>query len=147
MPERPSLGCTGSCLGWEFDLWVKTASGIYIGPGDPGDLLDPPYVIFPRDSLWDRIFPAETIVIGNAAEDGVYKVFVERPNFDGHWNPSWTGSQASVQSYSGATSVSGHIPAPPSGCGTNRYWHVGNLSKSGTVYTWSKVDLCTNTRP
>jgi hypothetical protein len=58
------------------------------------------------------------------------------------------GSQASVQMYNGAAPlVGGGLKAVPSTCGTNQFWYVGNLTKSGTSYTWTNKNLCTNTAP
>ena len=37
--------------------------------------------------------------------------------------------------------------AVPSTCGTNQFWYVGDLTKSGTSYTWTNKNLCTNTAP
>ncbi len=76
-PVESVTGCTGSCLGWEFDLFVKMPSGDYIYWDNKGDLMASPYIYYPRDS-YDDYLPMETIVIGNSAADGVYKVFVDR---------------------------------------------------------------------
>jgi hypothetical protein len=70
----------------------------------------------------------------------------------GEWNPtrtnpSWNGSQASVQMYNGAARLGGGLKAVPSTCSTNQYWYVGDLTKSGTSYTWTNKNLCTNTEP
>jgi hypothetical protein len=43
--------------------------------------------------------------------------------------------------------LGGGLKAVPSTCGTTQYWHVGNLRKSGTSYTWTNKNLCTNTLP
>jgi hypothetical protein len=63
------------------------------------------------------------------------------------WNPSWNGSQASVQMYNGAASLGGGLKAVPSTCGTNQFWYVGDLTKSGTSHTWTNKNLRTNTAP
>jgi len=147
-PVVSTTGCTGSCLGWEFDLSVKTPSGTYIHPSsNPGDLMTSPYVKSPRDSYND-LLKMETIVVAPSAGNGVYRIFVDKPTYSGKWNPSWTGSGASVQAFSAAAPLSGYYSAPPTACGSSyRYWHVGNLTKSGTSYTWTNVNTCTNTKP
>jgi hypothetical protein len=93
--------------------------------------------------------PVEGAVIGEPAANGTYKVIANKwPDPAGtQWNPSWNGSQASVQMYNGAASLGGGLKAVPSTCGTTQYWHVGNLRKSGTSYTWTNKNLCTNTLP
>lgn len=144
-PIADTTGCVNGCNGWEFDLFVRLPSGGYIYWGSTGDLLTSPFVIFPRDSLDDNE-PLETIVIGSSASNGVYKVFVDKWSGTTAFNPSWTGSQMSAQVYNGATSI-GTLYSPPLSCGTSRYWHIGNLTKSGTSYTWTNVNTCTNTIP
>ena len=60
--------------------------------------------------------PIETIVIGSAAANGVYKVFVDNYGIldtSSYWNDSWTNSLASVQMYNGAASIGTFYPAPP----------------------------------
>jgi hypothetical protein len=54
-----------------------------------------------------------------------------------------------VQLYNGPASIGGGLKAVPSTCGTNQYWYVGNLTKSGTSYTWTNKNknVCTNTAP
>jgi hypothetical protein len=146
-PVESATGCTGPCLGWEFDLFVKTPSGGYIGYSDKGDLMASPYIYYPRDSF-DDYLPMETIVIGSSAADGVYKVYVDRFPYAGSWNLDWTNSQASVVAYKAGIQLSGHYYAPPSACGsTNRYWYVGDITKSGTTLTWTSLNSCTNTQP
>jgi len=148
-PVVSTTGCltgmgTTPCLGWEFDLWVKTPGGSYIGWNNRGDLLTSPYVRYARDS-YDDLNPMETIVVGSSASNGVYKVFVEKYPYASDWHQNWYGSQASFQAYNGAASISGHYY--DRNCTTYRYWYVGNLTKSGTSYTWTSVNSCTNTKP
>jgi len=160
-PVVPAPGCTstlaapGSCLGWEFDLYVKTPAGQYIGWGydpnnppriSPGTLAAAPYVKSGRDSWRDLDSPNEGIVIGSQAANGVYHVFVDKWTTTSG-NQSYTGSQASVQMYNGASPVGTIYGAPPSTCGTNRFWYVGRLTKNGTSYTWTNVNTCSNTNP
>jgi hypothetical protein len=151
--SQPTVLATGlakSKLGWELDLYVKTPDGTYVGGDNRGDLLTAPYVKMPRDSSVD-LLPMETIVISNSAPDGEYKVFADKPVYAGppvRWNNSWTYSQASVQVYNGSTLISPYYAAPPIACGSvNRYWHIGNVTKTGTSIAWSEVNTCTNTKP
>jgi hypothetical protein len=146
-PIVSTPGCTGACLGWEFDLYVKTPSKAYIGPANPGSLLASPFVRWPRDSA-DDLLPMETIVIAAAAPNGVYKVFVDKVPYasPAQWNPNWVNSAASFQAYSGG--VSGLSPHYYNkSCGAKRYWYVGDLKKTGTAYTWTYKNLCTNVKP
>ena len=147
-PVQDTLGCIDACNGWELDMLVKLPSGIYIDPvANPGDLLTSPFVTNPRDSFADSQ-PLETIVIGSAAANGLYRVVIDKFPFDGTvFNPSWTGSQASVQLYNGATVIGPFFSVPPASCTTQRFWHLGNLTKSGTSYTFSTVNTCTDTKP
>lgn len=108
-----------------------------------GDLLTSPYVRFARGS-YDHLIPMETIVIGSLAANGQYKVFVDKYPYSGLWNQSWTGAKSSVQACNGSVNTSGHYYS--NSCTTQRYWYVGNLTKSGTSYTWTNVNSCTNTR-
>lgn len=147
-PQTDTLGCVDDCNGWEFDLLVRLPSGIYIDPFfDPGNLVGPPFVTNPRDSF-DDSQPLETIVIGNAAAPGVYKVVVDKfpfgPTF---FNPSWTNSQASVQFYNGETSTGPFFAAPPASCTAQEYWHVANITKSATTCTVASVNTCTSVKP
>jgi hypothetical protein len=91
------------------------------------------------------------VIIGSQAANGTYKVIANKwPDPAGtQWNPSWNGSQASVQLYNGPASIGGGLKAVPSTCGTNQYWYVGDLTKSGTSYTWTNKNknVCTNTQP
>jgi hypothetical protein len=90
----------------------------------------------------------ETIVIAAAAPNGVYKVFVDKVPYasPAQWNPNWVNSAASFQAYSGG--VSGLSPHYYNkSCGAKRYWYVGDLKKTGTTYTWTERNLCTNTKP
>ena len=137
-----TMGCL-TCEGWLLDLVVKMPDGSYIYGGNRGDLLINPYVACPRDSEDDNDYePLETIVIGNLAQNGIYKVFA--------WNTTsnpWAGSGASVQLYNGATTLGSFYAAPPSSAGTLAYWHIGNLTKSGSAYTWTNVNVATSTLP
>ena len=146
-PAIDTTGCIDACNGWEFDLVVSLPSGGYISSLDHGDLAGPPYVMFPRDST-DDFEPVETIVVGASAVNGTYKVFVDKypATTSTTFNPSWAGSLASVQVYTAATLFRDY-QAPPSTCGTLRYWHIGNLAKNGNFYTWSNVNTCTGTLP
>jgi hypothetical protein len=152
-PIEHTPGCGNACNGWELDLIVKLPSGVYITPYEcedglctTGDLLTSPYVKHPRDSFVDYE-PLETIVISSSAADGVYKVIVDKWFFEGYmYNPSWSGSLASVQRFKGATLNGTYAPAYAT-CGTNEFWHVGNLTKSGTSYTWATVNTCSNIMP
>jgi Subtilase family len=135
-----SSGCVDTCNGWEFDLILKLSDGSCCN-----------YVHASRDSSGDilNLDPVETVVLGSEAANGTYKVIAnKRPDPAGdEWNPSWNGSQASVQMYNGAASLGGGLKAVPSTCGTNKFWYVGDLTKSGTTYTWTNKNLCTNTEP
>lgn len=143
-PANSVTGCTGACLGWEFDLYVKTPSSTYIGYGNSGDLMASPYVKWPRDSV-DDLLPMETIVIAPSAANGVYKVFVDKYPFTAAFNQNWAGSAASFQAYGAAASLSAHYY--DKSCTTNRYWYVGDLTKSGSTYTWASKNLCQTTKP
>ena len=115
--------------------------------GAPGDLVGAPHVINPRDSYNDYE-PLETVVIGSAAANGVYKVFLDSPWAGyGQWSSTWTGSGASVQIYSGATAIGTFYSAPPAACGANEFWYVGDLTKNGSAYTWTGKNTCSNTKP
>jgi subtilisin family serine protease len=149
-PDQNTPGCVGACNGWDFDLAVKLPTGIYIDPFfNTGDLVASPFVKNPRDSAEDSE-PVETAVIGAAASNGVYRVVIDRQHdpVGGIFNPSWIGSQASVQLYKGATPFGAFYGAPPASCTTaTKYWYVGNLTKTGTSYTWTNVNACTNVKP
>jgi subtilisin family serine protease len=130
--------------GWDFDLMIKLPSGSYIYPSS-GDLMGSPYVFSPRDSFYD-LEPLETIVIGPSAANGVYKLFVDKYTWASYFNPSWTNSLASVQMFTGASSVVFYT-GPPSTCGTYEYWYVGDLTKNGNTYTFASKNTCTDTMP
>jgi thermitase len=140
-------GCADTCNGWEFDLGVKLPDSNIVEP-PAGSLTSAPFVYAPRDSTSD-FDPMETVIIGSQAANGTYKVIANKwPDPAGEeWNPSWSGSQASVQLYNGPASIGGGLKAVPSTCGTNQFWYVGNLTKSGTSYTWTNKNICTNTAP
>jgi thermitase len=148
-PINDTPGCVDACNGWEFDLTVKLPDGTYVDPFDnPGSLTAAPFVRAPRDSASD-LNPVEGLIIGSQAANGIYKVIVNKfPDPAGtQLNPSWNSSQASVQMYNGAAKLGGGLKAVPSTCGTNQFWHVGDLVKSGTSYTWTNTNTCTNTKP
>jgi len=129
--------------GWEFDLIVKTPSGAYIGLGN-GDLTSSPYVASGFDSL-SLMLPLESVVIGSAAVNGIYHVFAGNL-LPSNFNPSWTGSQAHAQIFSGSTQVA-NFNTPPSNCGTNTIWYIGKLNKSGSSYNWTPVNTCSGLMP
>jgi thermitase len=139
LPMPTSSGCVDTCNGWEFDLILKLSDGSCCN-----------YVHASRDSSGDilNLDPVETVVLGSEAANGTYMVIAnKRPDPAGdEWNPSWNGSQASVQMYNGATSLGGGLKAVPT-CGTNKFWYVGDLTKIGTSYTWTPKNICTNTEP
>lgn len=145
-PVVDTTGCVDACQGWDLDLWVKLPDDSYVYWDNTGDLMTAPFVKFFRDSSNDYV-PMESIVIGSSAADGVYKVFAENWPVQGgsYWNPSWTGSQAHMQVFTGTTIRSS--TTSPATCGDNRYYHLGNLTKLGTSYTWTSVNTCTNTQP
>lgn len=147
-PITDTTGCTDSCNGWEFDLVVKTPSGEYITFGNPGSLTSPPYVRYPRDS-YDDLVPAETVVIRGIAENGVYRIFADRwPDPRGtDFTPSWTGSMASAQLYNGATPFGAFYANPPSTCTDQEFWHIGDLTKINSSYTWTNRNSCSKTSP
>ena len=126
---------------------MQLPSGEYIYWDNRGSLDDPPYVGFPRDS-WDDTVPMETAVIGSAAEDGTYPVFVTNIFMIGiGGNPSWADSLASVQMYNGDQLLaSAEAPLSPS-CDAMPYWYIGNLIKTGSNYSWQPVHSCTDTMP
>jgi len=152
-PVEHTTGCINACNGWEFDLIVKLPSGVYITPYEcddesctTGDLMASPYVKNPRDSFIDYE-PLETIVISSSATDGVYMVIVDKWFFESYmYNPSWSNSLASVQRYNGASSAGTYAPAYTT-CGINEFWHVGNLTKTGTSYAWTTVNTCSDIMP
>ncbi|MEI6333263.1 MAG: S8 family serine peptidase [Methylococcaceae bacterium] len=145
-PIFNTTGCGDACQGSELDLYVKLPSGYYIGYSYSGDLAGTPFVKFPRDSYND-LKAMETIVIGSGAANGVYKVFADKPNYTFGWKHSWTGSGASVQLFNGPASIGSFYANPPAVCGTNEFWHVANLTKTGTAYTVSNVNTCSNIYP
>ena len=147
-PSSDTPGCIDACNGWEFDLLMKLPSGNYIDPfSNTGDLLSAPFVKNPRDSFADSQ-PLETVVIRSAAANGVYRVVVDKFPFGADFfNPNWVGSQGSVQMYNGATALGPFFGGVPLSCATERYWHLGDLTKNGTAYTFSTVNACTDTLP
>ena len=144
-PVTDTTGCVDTCNGWEFDLIVKSPSGSYYYYGNNGDLVGSPYVFFPRDSLED-MEPVETVVIGPSAANGAYIVFVDRTPYSSYYSPTWAGSLASLQVFSGATLAVNYQAS--ASCGTTyRYWRVGTLTKNGNAYSWTASNTCTNTAP
>lgn len=138
--------CTGACLGWDFDLFVKSPSGAYYYWGDNGDLMTSPYVFYARDSVNDLV-PMETTIIGASAATGAYKVFVDRYPYSSSFNPTYAGSRLQMQIFNGAAAVVRYDTCP---CTTQRYWYVGNLTKTVTGYTWAATAApgnCTSTIP
>jgi thermitase len=149
-PVTDTAGCVDACNGWEFDLVVRLPSGSFVRAvqGSQGSLTSAPFVSAPRNSTSD-LDPVEGLIIGSQAADGIYKVIAFKwPDPAGpQLNPSWDGSQASVQMYNGAAKLGGGLKKVPSTCDTNQFWYVGDLVKSGTSYTWTNQNLCTNTVP
>lgn len=147
-PIVDTTGCVDGCNGWEFDLYVKLPNGSYIYWNNSGDLMASPYVIFPRnsDDSEGNYEPLETIVIGSSAANGVYKVFVVNPYYGSstYFNSSWTGSDICAQIFNGAKPIGSLYKTA---CTTSAIWYIGNLTKSGTSYTWTRVNTCTNTMP
>jgi hypothetical protein len=106
-PITDTAGCVDACNGWDFDLIVKLPDGTSVDPvNDKGSLAAAPFVNAPRDSYGDYS-PVEGVVIGIQAANGTYKVVADKwPDPAGSdFNPSWSGSQASVQMYNGDTSI------------------------------------------
>lgn len=146
-PVTDNTGCVDACQGAELDLFVKLPSGGRIGWSDWGNLTGAPFVGYPRDSL-DDYKPMETIVIGSSAANGVYKVYADKWSYGAsYFDPSWTGSGASVQQYNGAASIGPFYANPPAACGTSRFWYVADLTKSGASYTVTNRNTCSNTAP
>jgi hypothetical protein len=138
-----------ACNGWEFDIKLKLPDSRYVNPfNNRGSLTEAPFVNAPRDSF-DDFSPVEGAVIGSQAADGTYKVVADKwPDPAGTaFNPSWSGSQASVQMYNGAASIGGGLKTAPSACDNRQYWYVGDLTKSGTSYTFTNTNVCTNSAP
>ena len=146
-PIVDTTGCVGfPCNGNDFDLYVKTPDGNYIGYG-LGALTTPPYVKSARDSF-EGYEPLETVVIAAAAPNGIYRVFVDNWLVGSTWgSDTYEGSKASVQMYNGPGPIGTYYGAPPATCLTNEYWNVGYLTKTGTAYTWTSVNTCSNTAP
>lgn len=145
-PSIDTPGCIDTCNGWDFDLHVRLPDNSLVSFANRGDLAGPPFVILPRNSN-DDLEPVETIVIGSPAANGSYKVF--GANLRGgtiYYNPSWAGSGASVQVFNGVKTIA-NFSKPPGNCSSNRFWHVGNLTKTGTAYTWTTVNTCSNIAP
>ena len=135
--------CEGACLGWDFDLFVKAPSGGYYYWGNPGDLLTTPYIFFARDSANDLV-PMETTIIGSPAATGIHKVFVDRYPYSGSHNQTYAGSKIQFQVFNGAAAVARYDTCP---CTTQRYWYIGDLTKTATGYTWANKNLCQAVAP
>lgn len=153
-PVFPLATCTTACkLGWELDIEIRLPNGTWITPyANSGDLLTTPFVSIPRDS-YDDSEPVETAIVGSAAANGTYQVWVANwgdglvdngLNFG--FNRVWAGSGASVQIFNGASKLGTPDQYQPvhSSCAIleNAAWYVGNLVKSGTSYTWTAVNTC-----
>jgi subtilisin family serine protease len=148
-PITDTAGCVDACNGWDFDLIVKLPDGTSVDPvNNKGSLAAALFVNAPRDSYGDYS-PVEGVVIGIQAANGTYKVVADKwPDPAGSdFNPSWSGSQASVQMYNGDTSIGGGLKTAPSTCGNRRFWYIGDLAKSGSSYTFTNKNVCTNTEP
>jgi hypothetical protein len=151
--EKDDAGaCTGPCLGYEFDLWLKDPSGTYYGDDHEGALSTPPYIFYPRNSYSNVLFtseacvPMETIIIGDPASNGVYKVFVDRYVSSSRFNQTYAGSQIQFQAFNGTTAIPGavNLRCP---CTTQQYWYIGDINKSDSIYTWTSKNLCPVVKP
>jgi thermitase len=153
-PKTDTEGCMDACNGWDFYLRIMNPSGV---DASSGPLTEPPFTYFRRDFSFNEGIPLQLGVIGSQAVDGTYKVVVQNSwrgdsaSLSPVFNPSWTGSQASVQISNGAaplaTQLGGGLKKVPSTCGTTLFWYAGDLTKSGTSYSWTSKNLCTNTEP
>jgi len=148
-PVKANAESPASKSGWEFDTVVKTPSGVYIYWKIPGSLTQTPYVGTGVDSI-DTLKPVESSAIMSSAANGVYTVFIMNgaDTVTGSWNPTWTGSNASVQiSFAGA--VKATVAPTGAGCatGSNVFWTVGKITKNGTSYAWTPVNTCSATQP
>ena len=100
-----------ACNGWDFDLYVKQPAGTYIGFTNRGDLATTPFVRYARDSfaIWSPWRPSSLGRQPPTASTGSLSIsWVDAFMF----NPSWTGSLASVQLYLGAA-LSQNYAIPP----------------------------------
>jgi hypothetical protein len=147
-PRTDTPGCVDTCNEREFDIRVKLPDGPYVDPVNKGSLIETPFVNAPRDS-YDDFSPAEAVGIDSQAANGTYEVVANKwpERADIYVNPSWNGSRASFQMYNGAASIGGGPKTAPSTCGNRRFWHVGDLTKSGNSYTFTSKNVCTNTEP
>jgi subtilisin family serine protease len=152
-PRTDTDGCRDTCNGWDFNIWVTLPDGDHVtSPG--GHLAVPPFVSAPFSSESGGMNPLETAIIGSQAPDGTYKISAWKwsaPEI-ADYSPLFKGSQASVQMYNGSARLGGGLKRVPSTCGTDQslfgqWWYVGDLTKDGTSYTWTKQNLCTNTAP
>jgi hypothetical protein len=162
-PRNDTEGCMDACNGWDLYLMIKHPPTEFHPDGYypfSAPLTEAPFVYFHHNSSFSffEANPLELGVIGSQAVDGTYKVVVKNmwaypsdPSSSPVFNPSWTGSQASVQISNGAAplaaSLGGGLKRVPSTCGNTWYWYVRDLTKSGTSYTWTNKNLCTNTEP
>ena len=91
----------------------------------------------PRSSYSD-LEPVESFVIGPSAADGIYKVIVRRAS--GPSALTLNASGATGRFFDGATPRSAF--GAPACTAANPYWHVANITKSGTSYMVSLVNSC-----
>jgi hypothetical protein len=56
-------------------------------------------------------------------------------------------TQAQTATSTTGKSLGGGLKAVPSTCDTNQFWYLGDFIKSGTSYTWTNKNLCTNIGP
>ena len=87
--------------------------------------------------------PFESFVIGPSAANGTYKVIVYR--FAGPSALTLNASGAAGRFFNGATPQSSF--GPPACTAANPYWHVANITKSGTSYTVTPVNSCSSVAP
>jgi subtilase family protein len=154
-PKEHTDGCVDTCNGWHLTLMIKHPPTEFHPDGlypNSGPLTEAPFMYFRNNQGEDN--PLGLGIIGSQAADGPYKVVISKLGCPlcTFYNPSWTGSQASVQISNGAAPLAaqlgGGLKRVPSTCGTNTYWYVGDLTKSGTSYTWTNNEnLCTTTLP
>jgi hypothetical protein len=153
-PKTDTEGCVDTCNGWDLYLRIKHPDGYY---PLSGSLTESPFVYFQRNFSFNEGIPLQLGVIGSQAADGPYKVIVQN-SWRGDsaspspvFNPSWDGSQASVQISNGAAplaaSLGGGLKRVPSNCDTTLFWYAGDLTKSGTSYSWTNKNQCINTEP
>jgi hypothetical protein len=108
-----------TCNGWDFYLLIKhpptdfNPNGFY---APSGPLTQAPFTYFRHNSSFFDGNPLEMVVIGSQAADGTYKIVVQNSRRGDSaspspvFNPSWTGSQASVQIANGAAPLAASPP-------------------------------------